>query len=188
MGAHLHAGPTIVVVGGGDHRHARHVEGELGKISHGRDRKPDVVHLASRGHEPRYQRGLHRGRIGAKIVAGHDLGLHAELMDKRAEAKPERLHAHEIDFSAQQPARVVFAKPRGFHQRLRFIGVGVGGQRGFGFGKHHGSYGRGERNSHIAHARRREQQIAPSHAFLAPCRIEREREEGREKLVGDYNT
>ena len=48
LGAHLHAGPAIVVVGGGHHGDAGHVEVELGEIGHRRHRQADVVHLASR--------------------------------------------------------------------------------------------------------------------------------------------
>ena len=46
-GAHLHAGPTVVVVRGRHHRHARHVELELREICHRREGKADVMHLAS---------------------------------------------------------------------------------------------------------------------------------------------
>ena len=135
-GAHLHAGPAVVVVGSGHHRHARHVESELGEIRHRGDRQADVADVAARRHQPRHQGGLHRGRIGAKIVAGHHLRRDAELVDERAEAEPQRLHPHQVDFLLQEPARVVFAKAGGLHQRLGFIGIGVGRERGLRLGEH----------------------------------------------------
>ena len=51
VGAHLHAGPAVVVVRGRHHRDARHVELELREIGHRRHREPDVVHLAARRHQ-----------------------------------------------------------------------------------------------------------------------------------------
>ncbi len=53
-------------------------------------------------------------------MAGDDVRLDAELVNERAEPKPERFHAHQVDFAAEQPARVVFAKAGGFHHRLGF--------------------------------------------------------------------
>ena len=49
---HLHAGPAVVVVRGGDHGDAGHVEVELGEIGHRGHREPDVVHPAAGRHEP----------------------------------------------------------------------------------------------------------------------------------------
>ena len=46
-GAHLHPGPAVLVVAGGDHGHARRVEVELGEIGHRRKRQADVQHLAA---------------------------------------------------------------------------------------------------------------------------------------------
>ena len=43
--AHLDARPAVVVVRSGHHRHRRRVERKLRKISHRRDRKPDVAHF-----------------------------------------------------------------------------------------------------------------------------------------------
>ena len=51
LGAHFHPRPAILIMAGGHHRHARRVERELGKIGDRRERKPDVVHGASRGHK-----------------------------------------------------------------------------------------------------------------------------------------
>ena len=79
---------------------------------------------------------LHRSGIGAEIMAGDDLRLDAQFVDEGAKAHPERLHAHEIDFLSEQPARVVLAKAGGLHQRLRFISVSVGCKREFRLGKH----------------------------------------------------
>ena len=144
IGTHLHAGPAIVVVRRGDHGHAGHIEVELGEVRHGRDREADVVDLAARRQKTGYQGGFDRRRIGSKIVAGHDLWLHAEFVDERAEAEPQCLHPHEVEFSAQKPSRVVFAKTGGLHQRLGFVRVGIGGERGLGLGEHHASYRRGD--------------------------------------------
>ena len=136
INAHLHAGPAVLVVRGGHNRHARHVELELRKVRHRRERQPDIMHLAARRHEPGDQRRLHRCRVGAKIVAGDDTRLDPELADQRAEPEPQRLHPHEVDLFPQKPARVVFAKTGDFDQRLRFIGIGVGAKRGLRLGKH----------------------------------------------------
>ena len=84
--------------------------------------------LHARRHQAGDQRHLDRGRIAAEIVAGDELRLDAQLVDQRAEAKPQRLHAHQVDLFAEQPARVVFAKAGGLHHRLGFIGVGVRGR------------------------------------------------------------
>ncbi len=134
--AHLHAGPAIVVVRGGDHRDARHVEVELREIGHRRQCQADVVDLAARGDQAVDQRHLDRRRIGAEIVAGDDLRLDAEFVDQRAEAEAERLDAHQVDLAAEQPARVIFAKAGGFHHRLGFIGIGIRLERRFWLGKH----------------------------------------------------
>jgi hypothetical protein len=83
------------------------------------------VHLAARRHQARDQRVFDRGRIAAEIVPGDDLLFDAEFCDQRAEPHAERLHAHQVDFFAEQPARVVFAKAGRLHHRLGFIGVGV---------------------------------------------------------------
>ena len=136
VGAHLHAGPAIVVVRGGDHGDAGHVELELREIGHRRDGEADVVHLAARRHQAGDQRQLHRGRIAAEIVAGDDLRLDAHLADQRAEPHAERLHAHQVDLFFQQPARVVFAEAGRLHQRRGLVGIGVGRERGFRRGKH----------------------------------------------------
>jgi hypothetical protein len=58
-------------------------------------------------------------------VAGHDLLLLAEFLDQRAEPHAERLHAHQVDFLPEQPARVVFAKAGGLHHWFGFVGIGI---------------------------------------------------------------
>ena len=118
IGAHLHAGPAVVVMRGGHHRHARHLERKLREIGHGRERQSDVVHAATRRHQSRRQCRLHRSRIGAEIVSGHDLRRDAELVNERAEPEPQRLHAHQVELLFEQPAHVVFAKAGGLHQRF----------------------------------------------------------------------
>ena len=65
-------------------------------------------------------------------MPGDDLRLDAELVDQRAEPHAERLHAHQVDLLLEQPARVVFAKAGRLHQRLGFIRIGVGRERGLG--------------------------------------------------------
>ena len=134
--AHLHPGPAVVVVRGGDHGDARHVERELREIGHRRHGEPDVVHLAARRDQAVDQSHLDRRRVGAEIVAGHQLGFAAELADQRAEAKPERLDAHQVDLAAEQPARVIFAKAGGLHHRLGFVGIGIGLEQRFRLGEH----------------------------------------------------
>ena len=52
VGAHLHAGPAVVVVRGRHHRDAGHVELELREIRHRRHRQPDVVHLQPAASSP----------------------------------------------------------------------------------------------------------------------------------------
>ena len=134
--AHFHAGPAVVVMGGRHHGDRRHVEVELREISHWGQRKANIVNFYARRHEPDRQRLFDGSRIGAKIVAGHDVRRHAELAYQRAETESQRLHAHQVDFLPQQPARVVFAKAGGLHQRLGFIGIGVGRERGLRLGEH----------------------------------------------------
>ena len=136
VGAHLDAGPAIVVVRGGDHGDAGHVEIELREIGHRRHREPDVVHLAARRHQAGDQRIFDRGRIAAEIMSGDDLLLDAELRDQRAEPHAQRLNAHQVDFLAEQPARVIFAKTGRLHHRLGFKGIGIRNQHGFRLRKH----------------------------------------------------
>ena len=80
-------------------------------------------------------------------MAGDDLLLDAELRDQRAQPHAERLHAHQVDFLVEQPARVVFAKARGLHHRLGFEGVGIGQQRGSWLGEHRDGLVSGRKNS-----------------------------------------
>ena len=50
VGAHLHAGPAVVVVGGRHHRHARQVERKLREVSHRGERQADIGDAAARCH------------------------------------------------------------------------------------------------------------------------------------------
>jgi len=63
-------------------------------------------------------------------VTDRDSGRHAEFVDRRAEPQPERLHADEIDFLLEQPARIVLAESVGRDERqvleFRRIGLQVG--------------------------------------------------------------
>ena len=131
VGAHLDAGPAIVVMRCRHHRDAGHIEIELREIGHRRHAQPDVVDLAARGQQPRNQRVFDRGRIAAEIMPGDDLLPVAEFRDQRAEPHAQRLNPHQVDFLAEQPARVVFAKAGRLHHRLGFVGVGIGNQHGF---------------------------------------------------------
>ena len=63
-------------------------------------------------------------------MADDDLLGDAEFAKELAEPEPQRLHAHQIELAAEQPARVVFAKPRRLHQRARFVVVAVGQEVG----------------------------------------------------------
>ena len=57
-GAHLHTGPAVLVVRGGDHCDAGQVKSELGEVGHRRDCETDVVHADAGRHEPGYERHL----------------------------------------------------------------------------------------------------------------------------------
>ena len=136
--AHLDPGPAVVVVGGGHHRDRRRIESELGEIGHRREREPDVAHLRAPRHQARGQRQLDRSRIAAEVVADDHLTRDAKLLQEAREAEPERLRAHQVDLFFEQPTRIVFAKAGRFHHRLRFKGVGVGGEFGLRFGEQGG--------------------------------------------------
>ena len=136
VGAHLDAGPAIVVMRSGHHRDAGHVEIELREIGHRRHRKPDVVHLAARRHQAGDQRVFDRGRIAAEIVAGNDFLFDAEFRNQRAEPHAQRLNAHQVDFLLKQPARVVFAKAGCLHHRPGFELIGIRNQHGFWLWEH----------------------------------------------------
>jgi hypothetical protein len=125
LGAHLHAGPAVVVVRGGDHGDTGAIEGELAEIGHRREGEADILHPQARRLHPGDQRELDRGGVGAEIVAGDDVGAHAALMDQRAEPQPERLDAHQVDLLREQPAGVVLAKARGLDHRPLLEGEGV---------------------------------------------------------------
>ena len=72
------------------------------------------------------------GRIAAEIVAGDEVGADAHLVDQRADAHAERLHAHEVDLLLEEPPGIVFAKPGRLHEREGFVLEGVRRQGGFG--------------------------------------------------------
>ena len=72
-------------------------------------------------------------------MADHDLGLAPSSCEQGAEPQAQRLDAQQVDLLPEQPARVVFAKAGGLDQRLGFVRVGVGDERGFGLGKHRAS-------------------------------------------------
>ena len=134
--AHLHAGPAIVVMRGGDHGHSRNIELELREIGHRRQRQADVMDPDAGGHEARRKRQFDRGGIGAIIVAGHDLRLDAHFLQQRAKTEAEGLDAHQIDFLSEKPARVIFAKAGRLHQGSLFVSICVRGERLLGLRKH----------------------------------------------------
>src|SRR5215210_2012218 len=69
-------------------------------------------------------------------MPGDDFLLGAEFCDQRAQPHAQRLNPHQVDFLAEQPARVVFPKPGRLHHRLGFISIGIRHQHGFGLRKH----------------------------------------------------
>ena len=136
LGAHLHAGPAVVVVGGGDHGDRRHVQIELGEIGHGGEGEADVMDLHPRRHEAGNEGVFDGGGIAPVVVAGDKLGLDAHLAQQGAQAHAQRLYAHQIDFLAEEPPRIIFPKARRLDHGLGFIGVGVGEELRNGLGKH----------------------------------------------------
>ena len=133
-GAHLHPGPAIFVVAGGDHGNARTIERELRVISHRRGGKADIHHLTSRLHQPDGQRLFDGKRIGAVIVPGGDAGRDAQFVKQGAEAEAQRLHPRQIQFRPEQPARVIFPEAIGGDERQILVIQGIGLQIGAGFG------------------------------------------------------
>ena len=136
VGAHLDAGPAVVVMRRRHHGDAGHIEIELREICHRRHAQADIVDLAAGRQQARDQRVFDGSRIAAEIVPGDDLLFGAEFGDQRAEPHAERLNPHQVDFLAEQPTGVIFAKAGCLHHRLGFVGVGVRNQHGFGLWKH----------------------------------------------------
>ena len=124
--AHLHPGPAVLVVAGGDHGHAGGVEVELGEIGHGRKGQADVEHLAAGRDQAQAERLLHRQRIGTEIVADHHARRHADLVDIGPQAQAQGLDAQQVDLLFQDPARVVFPETRRLDQGRGLVGQGVG--------------------------------------------------------------
>ena len=125
--AHLHARPAILVVARRHHGDGRHVEIELREIGNRRQREPDIVHLASRTHQPDDERLLDGGRVGTEIVPDRDRRTNAHLVQHRAEAEAQCLNAHQVDLLGEQPPCIIFAKPGGSDQRkvLEFRRIGL---------------------------------------------------------------
>jgi len=65
-------------------------------------------------------------------MAGDDLGLHANGVQIGAQPQTQRLDAQQVDLLAEQPARIIFAKAIGRHQRQIFIVRGIGHKVGTG--------------------------------------------------------
>ncbi len=124
--AHLHAGPAIFIVAGGHHRNGGAVQRKLREIGNRRQGEADVMDFAAGAHQADRQRLLDGERIGPVIVARNHLGLDADLMEIGSQSQAQRLYAQKIDFLAEQPARVIFAKAVGGHQRQILVIGGVG--------------------------------------------------------------
>ena len=60
-------------------------------------------------------------------MAGDEVRRDAHFVDQRAEPHAQRLHAHQIELGAEQPARVIFAKAGRLHERLLLIFECIGG-------------------------------------------------------------
>jgi hypothetical protein len=69
-------------------------------------------------------------------MPGNHFLFGTEFRDQRPEPHAQCLNTHQVDFLAEQPAGVVFAKPGGLHHRLGFIGIGIRHQYGFRLRKH----------------------------------------------------
>ncbi|MNI36288.1 hypothetical protein D3C73_903330 [compost metagenome] len=110
LGAHLHAGPAVLIVAGRDHGDTGAVQRELGVVGHGRQGQADVQHLHPAFQQAQDQRLLHRQGIAAEVVAHGDLRRLADLVDIGGQAQAQGLDAQEIDLLLQNPAGVVFAK------------------------------------------------------------------------------
>ena len=123
---HFHARPAIVVMRGGHHGDSGDVEVELREIGHRRKRQADIVNFYAGRHQADRQRMFDRSRIGPEIMAGYKFRRNTHVMDQRAKAKPQGLHAHEIDLLFEKPPRVIFAKAGRLHHRGAFIGVSIG--------------------------------------------------------------
>jgi hypothetical protein len=121
---------------GRHHRDTGHVEFELREIGHRRHAEANVMDLAARGLQPRDQRVFDRCRIAAEIMPGDDFLPGAEFRDQRPQSHAQRLNTHQVDFLAEQPAGVVFAKPGCLNHRLGLVSVGIGNQYGFRLRKH----------------------------------------------------
>ena len=94
------------------------------------------MHIDAGRHQPGHQGIFDGGGIGAEIVSRHQFQRHMHLMQQRTKAHTQRLHAHQVDFLAKQPARVIFAKTGGLDHGAGFIGSRIGNKLGQGNGKH----------------------------------------------------
>ena len=126
LDAHLDAGPAIVVMAGGDHGNAFDLKGELREIGHGRERQADIMQLGAAGKQSHCERGFHRGRIGAEVVADHDARGHAARAHQCGKAESDGLEPEQVDLLGVAPARVIFAKSGRLDegQALEFGGIG----------------------------------------------------------------
>ena len=136
MEAHLDAGPAVVVVAGGHHRHAFDAQLELGEVGHGRQREADVVHLRAAREQAGHQRLLHGGGIGAVVVADHEALRHPSPAGERGEPQADGVEPHEVDLLGEQPARVVLAKSGRLDERQTLEVGRVGFQVGARLGEH----------------------------------------------------
>ncbi len=96
LGAHFHAGPTIIIMGSSHHGDGWRVEFELREIGHRRKREANVMHMHAGAHQPGDHRELDRGGIGPVVVTRGQLQRHAHLVQQGAKTEPQRLHAHQV--------------------------------------------------------------------------------------------
>ncbi len=132
LAAHLDAGPAVVVVRGGDHGDAGRLLVELGEVGDRRQAQADIDDLDPGLDQADDQGVLDVHRIRAVVVAGDQLRLDAALADIGAEAQAQRRNAKEVDFLAEDPARVIFAEARRLDEHFGFEGVAVFDNVGLG--------------------------------------------------------
>ena len=134
--SHLDAGPAVVVVAGGDHRNALHIERELSEVGHRREGETNVVHLRAARQQPGHQCLLHRGRIPPIIMSDNEALRHTALVGERRQTKPDGIETHQVDLIGKQPAGIVLAKAGGLHERQALEVGRVGLEVGARSGKH----------------------------------------------------
>ncbi len=140
--AHLHAGPAVFVMTGGDHGHAGAIKGELGEIGGRRQGQTDIQHLHPALQQADRQ-GLFDGDgIGTEIVTDDDFRFDILFVHIGGKAQTQCLNTQKVDFLLQNPARIIFTKTCGLDESLGLIGRRIGLQvlTGCAHGKSVGRY------------------------------------------------